>query len=211
MASDPRQETEVPETGPEREETGDGSPVTAAGPFDPTDIRVETATQTIDQLAKRITDGGIDLESVIARDPAWNEAAQSRVIESVLVRLPLPAFYFDAADKDRWLVIDGLRRLSALDGFINAGAFNLTGLEYLDNLEGKDFKGLPRHFQRRILETQVTAHLVQEGTPDAIRLNLFRRFNTGARTLSDQEIRDAMRGGPVDDDGRDGGDQDGGA
>lgn len=205
MASDPEQPSIDPETGPEPEESGESSSVTDAGPFDPTDIRVETTTQSIDPLAKRMAEGGIDLETVVTGSPAWDEAAQGRVIESVLVRLPLPAFYFDAADKDRWLVIDGLRRLTALDGFINRGAFKLSGLEYLDNLEGKDFEGLPRHFQRRILETQVTAHLVQEGTPDAIRLNLFRRFNSGAGALSDAEILQAFNRRPAADrEGQDG-------
>lgn len=205
MTGESRQPSSNPETGPEPEGSDDGTPVTDAGPFDPTDIRVETTTQTVDQLAKRMAEGGIDLDSVVTGNPAWDEAAQSRVIESVLVRLPLPAFYFDAADKDRWLVIDGLRRLTALDGFVNRGAFKLSGLEYLDNLEGKDFEGLPRHFQRRILETQVTAHLVQEGTPDAIRLNLFRRFNSGAGALSDAEILQAFNRRPAaDGEGQDG-------
>lgn len=197
MASDPTSVSVDPETGLEREDTGGGPAAKAPDPFDPSELRIDTRPLGIDLLAQRLADGAIDMAPAIARSPVWDEAAQSRLIESLLIRMPAPAFYFDASNEERWLVVDGLHRLSALDAFINGKTLKLTGLEYLDNLEGKGFEALPRHFQRRILETQVTAHLIQEGTPEAMRFNLFQRLNTSARPLAAGEIRHLLKQGPA--------------
>jgi len=62
---------------------------------------------------------------------------------------------------------------------VNGGDLALAELEFLDHLAGKTFAQLPRHFQRRILETQVTAHLIQEGTPEPVRAAIARRIKTG--------------------------------
>jgi hypothetical protein len=183
------------ETGLEREEIGATGGTSA--PFDPTEVRIETRTLSIDLLAQRLEKGTIDRAPALARSSVWDEVSQSRLIESLLVRMPLPAFYFDTSREDRWLVLDGLHRLCALDRFINAKTLKLSGLAFFDHLEGKAFKGLPRHLQRRILETQVSAHLIQEGTPAGVRHALFKRINTVAPPLSDQELRHLLHPGPA--------------
>ncbi len=155
------------------------APEAAGPPYDPTAIRIETKTLTIDILAQRLVGGGIDLGPAAAGDPVWSEVARSRLVESLLLRVPLPAFYFDASTPERWLVVDGLQRLAALDTFINAAGFGLSGLEFFDHLQDQNFKDLPRHFQRRILETQVTGHLIQEGIPEPVRAAIIRRIKTG--------------------------------
>ena len=193
-ASAPTAEAEAPEaeTEPEVEDAGlaeaeqaaaepASDPGTATPPFDPTAIRIETTALTVDVLTQRLAEGGIDLAPAADGSPAWTEVARSRLVESLLLRVPLPAFYIDASTPDRWSVVDGLHRLAALDAFVNHGAFGLSGLEFLDHLEGKTFKELPRHFQRRILETKVTGHLIQEGTPEPVRAAIIRRIDTGSR------------------------------
>ena len=146
--------------------------------LDPTAIRIETKALTVDVLVQRMAEGGIDLAPAAA-GPVWDGAARSRLVESLLLRLPLPAFYLDASTPERWLVIDGLHRLAALDTFVNGGDLALAELEFLDHLAGKTFAELPRHFQRRILESQVTAHLIQEGTPEPVRAAIARRIKAG--------------------------------
>ncbi|MDF0731386.1 DUF262 domain-containing protein [Pseudomonas entomophila] len=185
--------------GVEAETTSSGAIIR---PFDPNKIRVKMWTPTVDLVLKRINANEIDLAPDFQRATGvWKDRAQSRLIESLLIRIPLPAFYVDGADEDRLLVIDGIQRLNALRRFVlekgSGKRLILQDLEYLTDLEGKSFDDLPRPFQRRIEETMLTVHLIDKGTPEEAKLNIFKRLNTGGSPLTLQEIRHAMTPGPV--------------
>ncbi len=162
-------------------------------PFNPSEISIISKPDTLRNIIERLKEDEIDMNTDFQRHAdLWDNQKMSKLIESILIRFPLPAFYFDASDEDKWLIVDGLQRLSAIKKFVVDKKLSLHGLEYLKDFAGFKYEDLSRTYKRRIDECPVTLFLIQPGTPEAVKYSIFRRINTGGLVLNDQEIRNAM-------------------
>jgi hypothetical protein len=181
----------------EIEDTSSEQDKRIAYPFNPNDIEIETPPYTIGYLIDRMEHREINMNTDFQRKGnLWTEEKQSRLIESILLGLPLPAFYFDTANKE-WDIIDGLQRCCSIENFCVKKTLRLKGLEFLAEkdgkqyLEGLGFDDLDRELQRGIITRPITVNLIKKA-PRSIRFILFKRLNTGGLELTPQEIRNAV-------------------
>lgn len=173
-------------------------------PFDPTKIDIIAKPMTTSSLEDRLVNNELDLTPDFQRQAnVWDAKRKARLIESILLKIPLPSFYFSEDLDGGYSVVDGLQRLCAVFHFKNSALLNastganlpplrLKGLQYLKELEGKLFAELDRKFQRRISELEITANIIRANTPSAVKFNVFARLNQGGMPLTAQEIRNAI-------------------
>lgn len=131
------------------------------------------------------------LDGDFQRESVWKLQQKRELIESVLMGLPLPIFYFNEDKKGRLIVIDGRQRLTALFEFIG-NEFYLDKLKILNEFNKKKFNDLEPIFQSKIEDYQIMAHVIKPPTPDRIKFDIFDRVNRAGTQLNKQEIRNAL-------------------
>jgi len=164
-------------------------------PFKTKDIKITNVIMTLSNLIDKLDNDEIDLNPDFQRNAdLWNQEKKSRLIESVLLKLPLPVFYFDVSNPDKWLVVDGLQRLSTIVDFTikQKNPLKLKNLEFLTELNGKRYKELERPLTRVINETNIVTYQIEAQTPKEVRYSIFNRINTGGLSLNAQEVRQAL-------------------
>ncbi|HAY3539483.1 TPA: DUF262 domain-containing protein [Elizabethkingia anophelis] len=169
-------------------------------PFKPEDINIKIVPRNIGQLVELLEDKQILIPKYQRLPNLWNNTKKSRFIESLMLDLPIPLFYFDEGDNKKWYVVDGLQRMSTLEHFMlgtgevgkNNSQLKLENLEFLTEYNHKTWDDLPKDIKRRINSNQVTINLIGKGTPDEVKYTIFSRINQGDVPLTSQEIRTAL-------------------
>jgi len=181
------------------EEEDISSHETITNPFSPSDISLSNPPMNLGDLIDMIKEGWINFGTEYQREEnLWSETQQSRLIESVLLGLRLPAFYFEEVNKRQWNIIDGLQRCCALRNFCVDNTLTLSDLEFLSNeFNGKRYKDFDFPTKRDVRMLPITVNILAKGVPDMVKYVLFKRLNTGGIPLTNQEIRNAIFSGPA--------------
>lgn len=162
-------------------------------------VFVRNEQRTVSEVVKRIKAGRYQLDPDFQRDFVWPVDKQSRLVESCIMRIPLPVFYVAEALDGRIAVVDGLQRLTTFDRFLR-GEFALTLDTGEDQpphpLDGRKFAQLPIQLQERIEDTQLTLYILDQKAPERAKLDIFERVNSGV-PLTRQQMRNCLFNGPA--------------
>ncbi len=161
-------------------------------PFDAEKISISSVPVPISRLLERLEKKTISSPQIQRSENLWSIQQQTRLIESLMLRIPLPLFYVAADSDENWKIVDGLQRVSALRNFLQDNAFVLSGLEFLTDLNNYSYDKLPAKYQNRIMDTTLQFAVISSTTPPEVQRNVFKRLNTGGLPLSQQEIRHAL-------------------
>ncbi len=162
-------------------------------PWNPSKIRITTKNFTLREVVEQIRMDEIDLSPDFQREYVWKRRQRTRLIESILLGIPLPAFYFNQEEDATYQVVDGVQRLSTISLFMGDGhELGAADLEYLKDLDGLRYGQLDQASMRRFRSAQIVVHIIEPQTPDEVKYDIFSRVNTLGSPLSTQEIRHAM-------------------
>ncbi len=155
------------------------------------DILIRTISLSIKQVIDEIDENLYILDPDFQRDFVWSAEQQSRLIESVLMRIPLPVFYFAETQDGKTIIVDGLQRITTFRRFIK-DEFKLTHVaDGNDALRGKKFSELDPKFKNRIRRTNLILYIIDEKAPARAKLDIFERVNSGS-TLTRQQMRNCL-------------------
>jgi hypothetical protein len=161
-------------------------------PLDELAIRDERRTTS--DVIRRIKNDRFVLDPDFQRGFVWGKDKQSRLIESILLRIPLPVFYVAEDAQGRLIVVDGRQRLTTLLNFLD----NKLALRLKDRpeLDGKRFEKLDVRLQNRVEDCQLLFYIIDRTVPERARLDIFERVN-GGEVLTRQQMRNAIYNGPA--------------
>jgi hypothetical protein len=152
----------------------------------------------VKSISRDIEHGRIRLSIEYQRKYVWDQGKASRLIESLLLNVPIPVCYFAEDESGAYEVIDGLQRLTAIQKYLD-NELALTGLSVLSELDGKKFEDLAPRDQRRLENRTIRCIVITEDSHPDIKFDVFERLNTGAASLTAQELRNSVYRGKLND------------
>ncbi|GHG10226.1 hypothetical protein GCM10017783_23360 [Deinococcus piscis] len=165
---------------------------------------------TVRELVRMVTDKELERAPVYQRQFRWDDAQESKLIESVFLGLPVPTIYVATNSDGTWEIVDGLQRISTLIHFVSNDKsildsigkdepLRLIGLDKLDSFNNYQFSELPTPIQLSFLKRSLRITSLSDKADKNVRFDMFERLNTGGIILTPQEIRACIyRGESVD-------------
>jgi len=161
-------------------------------------VFIERDQFSILKTKKKKKRGDIILKPVYQREIVWTPKKQSRLIESVMLNIPIPVIYLAELEDGKREVVDGQQRLHTFITFMD-NTFSLSGLTILDDLNSRTFNQLEEDFpelQRKLEDYQLSFFIIKKESHEDIRFDIFQRVNEGATPLNAQELRNSIYRGP---------------
>lgn len=164
-------------------------------------VKTQTIEYDLETLVKKIKKDVIKLNPDYQRRHRWNNEISSRLIESLILNIPIPFVYISQdVDVDdeiedghaRYSVIDGQQRLTAIYDFFE-NKYPLTGLEVLEKLNESYYKDLPPFLIRRLEERSIRCLRIDSTLDQQVKYDIFERLNSGSVKLEAQELRQGIR------------------
>lgn len=168
-------------------------------PFDPSMLKAEVKNTTIGELCSMLKNDLIDLQPDFQRNAdLWSAKKKSQLIESLILGLPLPSFYFfvDRENK-KWVVIDGLQRLCSLKDFFVDKKLRLQGLQFIEETHKSRMVDDFSYFEQLEMSMRsVTLNIISGESSVEAKYIMFQRINSNGTKLQPAEIRNALYHGP---------------
>lgn len=163
-------------------------------------VTSQSSDWTISALRDKLDRGQLDLQPKFQREYVWNTRPElpSRLIESLLLEIPIPPIYFGKVSEGRLEIIDGQQRLTTLVNFVS-NKFPLRKLNRMASLNHKFFKDLTKQQQEKILDSPIRSIVIDAAGNSELKYEVFERLNRGSMTLNEQELRNCVYRGPFND------------
>lgn len=146
---------------------------------------------TFFDLNRRIDRGNIILNPDFQRNYVWDNKKESQLIESILLKLPLPMIYFAETADGKKVVIDGQQRLTAISRFMH-NEYVLKKLNVFKDFNGKSFDQLPPEAQDVITEGTIRCVTFKNTCDPELKFQVFMRLNSGSVPLKEMELRNCL-------------------
>lgn len=156
----------------------------------------------IDSLHNKKIRGRLILQPDFQRQYVWDSIKASKLIESAVLQIPLPIVYLSEEKDGKEYVIDGQQRLTSFFSFIDGQfpdgkQFRLGGLNVRTDLNGKKFSELDDETQEKIRYYIIRVITFQKDSSEDLKFEIFERLNTGSVQLNDQELRNCLYRGKL--------------
>lgn len=166
-------------------------------------VDVGSVSFSVREIVRMFEEGELSIASSYQRKYRWSEEVASTFIESVFLGLPIPPIFVATNDNFQWEVVDGLQRISTLIMFISSSeeqlrmigkqsSLKLKGLGKLSQLNGISLAEMPIAIQRYFGRQPLQLISLTDKSDKRVRYDLFERLNSGAISLTAQEVRSAV-------------------
>ena len=169
------------------------------------EIFTDSYPMSIGELVNLYKDGDLEINPAFQRFFRWSSLQKVRLIESILLGIPLPSIFVAQREDGIWDLVDGLQRISTILNFMGElknedgktiEPLTLTATEYLPLLESvswdSELNELDSSLKRLFKREKIEIKIIKKESDTSTKFELFQRLNTGGSQLSDQEVRNCL-------------------